>query len=427
MRRVLLAVTALATAVAGCTVNPVTGKNQLDLMGEAQELALGNELYQPYIQQSLGPVNDEAAQAEVGRVGLSLAAVSHRPRLPYEFTAINDPSVNAFALPGGKICITRGLLARLESVDGMAAVIGHEVGHVTARHAVAAYNRQILAGAIMLGAAVYAGTSDDDAAPWIGLGAMIGTQLALAKYSRDQERQSDDLGLDYMVAAGYAPRGMVETHKVLLEQQKRAPSLLDTMFASHPMSAERLATAERRLAGLAPDVRDRPVDVSRYRSTFERVINDRAAWDLAAEGHRLAGAKKAGEGAAKLAEAARKAPHSGVIRTLHSLSLLSLKRKEDAIVLAEEGARLDGQVFVCRLVAGELLVEPRPSEAIKHLDAAEQLLPGMAEVAYFRGRAFEKLNCRNEAVAAYREARSRDPQGKVGAAAGERLRGLGAS
>ncbi len=427
MRRVLLAVSVLATVVAGCTVNPVTGKNQLDLMGEAQELELGSQLYQPYVQQSLGPVNDQAAQGEVAKVGLSLAAVSHRPQLPYEFTAINDPSVNAFALPGGKICITRGLLARLESVDGMAAVLGHEIGHVTARHAVAAYNRQILAGAIMLGAAVYAGTSDDDAAPWIGLGAMIGTQLALAKYSRDQERQSDDLGINYIVAAGYAPRGMVETHKVLLEQQKRTPNLLETMFASHPMSAERLATAERRLAGLPPEVRDRPADVARYRSTFERVINDRAAWDLAAEGQQLVDARKPKEGAAKLAEAARKAPHSGVMRTLHSLSLLSLKQREDAIALAEEGARLDGGVFVCQLVAGQLLVEPRPAEAIERLDAAEKLLPGMAEVAYFRGRAFEKLNRKNEAVQAYREARKRDPQGKVGAAAAERLRGLGAA
>ncbi|MEW6337927.1 MAG: M48 family metalloprotease [Acidobacteriota bacterium] len=427
MGRVLLAVTVLVPLLTGCAVNPVTGKSQLDLMGEAQELELGSQLYQPYIQQSLGPVNDEAVQREVGRVGSSLAAVSHRPRLPYEFTAINDPSVNAFALPGGKICITRGLLARLESVDGMAAVIGHEIGHVTARHAVAAYNRQILAGAIMLGAAVYAGTSNDDAAPLIGLGAMIGTQLALATYSRDQERQSDDLGIAYLVAAGYSPRGMVETHRVLLEQQREDPSLFDRMFASHPMSAERLATSERRLAGLTPEVRDRPVDIAGYNRVFERVIRDRAAWDLAAEGQRLLGAKKAKEGAARFADAARTAPHSGVIKTLHSLAMLSLKQTEDAIALADDAARLDGRVFVCRLVAGQLLVEPRPAEAITHLDAAESLLPGSAEVAYARGRAFEKLDRKAAAVEAYREARKRDPQGRVGAAAADRLRGLGAS
>lgn len=118
----------LLLGVSGCATNPVTGKAELDLLGEEQELALGAQLYQPFIQDSLGPIEDAPLSQLVEKVGTQVAAVSHRPRLPFQFTAVNDPAVNAFALPGGKICITRGLLVRLESEDGLAAVLGHEVG-----------------------------------------------------------------------------------------------------------------------------------------------------------------------------------------------------------------------------------------------------------------------------------------------------------
>ncbi|MGE5236039.1 MAG: M48 family metalloprotease, partial [Acidobacteriota bacterium] len=273
---------ALASGVlAGCTVNPVTGRNQLDLLGESQEIEMGASLYPQAVQGSLGPLNDPTAQAEVTRVGNLLAAVSHRPALPFQFTAVNDPEVNAFALPGGKICITRGLLSRLDSEDGMAAVLGHEIGHVTARHAVAAYNRQLLAGVVALGAGVYVATSDSEYRGLVGLGAVLGSQLMLAKYSRDQERQSDDLGLAYAVKAGYSPRGMIETQKVLLDLQKRQPSVVERLFASHPMSAERLVTAERQVAALPADVRARPLDEAHFRNIFAGVINERPAWDRA--------------------------------------------------------------------------------------------------------------------------------------------------
>ncbi len=428
MRRIVLIVMGgvLLVAVAGCVANPVTGKSQVDLMGETQELELGRSLYSPYVQQSLGPIDDPDLQAYVRRVGESLATVSHRPALPYEFTAVNDPAVNAFALPGGKICVTRGLLSRFESEDGMAAVVGHEIGHVTARHAVSAYNRQILAGLIVLGAGVYASTSDDDAAPLVGLGAMLGSQLVLAKYSRDQERQSDELGLDYAVKAGYAPRGMIETHAVLLSLQKKSPGALAAMFGSHPMSAERLATAETRVASLPPEVRDRPLRSEPYRRTLARVMADRPAWDLAADGQALLGGKKPQEGEAKLAEAVRKAPSAGVIRTLHAIALHQAKQTGAAVAESREGARLAGGVFIPRLVAGELLLKPAPAEALVNLDAAEKILPGIADVALMRGRAFEALGRRQEAVNAYKEAVDRDPQGEVGAAAFGRLRALGA-
>ncbi len=413
------------TFAVGCTVNPVTGKSQLDLMGEAGEIQMGQNYYPGAIQGSLGPIEEKGVQGTVERVGQAVAGVSHRPGLPYQFTAVNDPEVNAFALPGGKICITRGLLSRLESEDGLAAVLGHEVGHVTARHAVSAYNRQILTTAVLVGGAVYMEAEDVKNRGLITAGAIIGTQLILASYSREQERQSDDLGINYAVKAGYSPQGMVETQKVLLDLQKRRPGAVERLFASHPMSAERLDTAQKRIAQLPADVQARPLQSAPYRAAMADVIAMRPAWDLASEGQALLGQDKGTEGEGKLAQAVRLAPKEGVIRTLHAMSLVGLKQKGAAVNEAREGARLSGGVFVSRLVAGGLLLQPDPAAALENLENAEKLLPGQAQVSLLRGRALESLGRKGDAAAAYKEAYDRDPNGEVGAEAARRARGLG--
>jgi predicted Zn-dependent protease len=425
-RQVLLTLSSVALVLAvGCSTNPVTGKSQLDLMGEAGEIRMGTNFYPGAIQGSLGPIDERDVQTTVERVGQAVAGVSHRPGLPYEFTAVNDPEVNAFALPGGKICITRGLVSRLGSEDGLAAVLGHEVGHITARHAVSAYNRQLLATAILVGGAVYMESEDVRNRGLITVGAIIGTQLILASYSRDQERQSDELGIDYAVRAGYSPQGMVETQKVLLDLQKRQPGAVERLFASHPMSAERLDTAQKRIALLPADVQSRPLRSEPYRTAMADVIVVRPAWDLASEGQALLGQKKDREAEVKLTQAVHLAPKAGVIRTLHAISLASLKQKGPAVDEARDGARLAGGVFVSRLVAGELLLAPDPAAALDNLEGAEKLLPGQAQVSLLRGRALENLGRKSDAAAAYKEAYDRDPNGEVGAEAARRARGLG--
>jgi tetratricopeptide (TPR) repeat protein len=192
------------------------------------------------------------------------------------------------------------------------------------------------------------------------------------------------------------------------------------------MSAERLATAEKRVAALPPEIRDRPLKVAPYREATARVTAACPAWELAADGQALLGNKKAREAEAKLAEAARLAPKEGVLRTLHAASLAELKRSEPAVAESREGARLAQQVFLSQVVAGELLLQPAPAESLGFLDRAESLLPGIAEVALMRGRALESLKRRDDAVASYKEAVNRDPQGETGAAAYKRLRALGA-
>jgi predicted Zn-dependent protease len=254
---------------------------------------------------------------------------------------------------------------------------------------------------------------------------VIGAQMVMAHYSREQERQSDELGLDYLVKAGYSPRGMIETHETLLAMQKQKPGAIERMFASHPMSSERLATAQQRVAALPAEVRNRPLKTAPYRNATSRIVADRPAWDLASDAQVLLGKKKNKEAEAKFAQAVRLAPGTGVLHTLHAASLAELKRNEAAINEGREGARLAQGVFLSQVVAGELVLRSRPADALTYLDRAEDLLPGIAEIELMRGKAFESLKRRNEAITAYRETVKRDPQGEVGAAAAKRLQALG--
>ncbi len=415
----------LLLGLSGCATNPVTGKAELDLLGEEQELALGAQLYQPFIQDSLGPIEDAPLSQLVEKVGTQVAAVSHRPRLPYQFTAVNDPAVNAFALPGGKICITRGLLVRLESEDGLAAVLGHEVGHVTARHAVAAYNRQVLATLFLATSAAVLEAKEVKGRELIWVGGLIGTQMLLARYSREQERESDTLGLQYAVAAGFSARGMVETQRILLALGKEKPSLVERLFATHPHSAERLATAERLLAQLSPEVQNRPVRKEGLLQATASLRQVQPAWEEAAEGRALLAQDEVGKALTRLARARDLAPKEGVIRTLLALALWENKKKSEALEEAFAGAKLAPRVFLSRLVAGIVSVDIDPLASLGELAAAEEILPETAPVPFFQGQAYEKLGQRQKAVEAYREALRRDPEGKVGQEAASRLRALG--
>ncbi|MFN3413009.1 MAG: M48 family metalloprotease [Thermoanaerobaculum sp.] len=415
----------LMVMLASCATNPVTGKAELDLMGETQERALGKQLYPACIQDSLGPIEDPPLAALVQEVGRKLAAVSHRPQLAYEFTPVNDPTVNAFALPGGKICITRGLLVRLESEDGLAAVLGHEIGHVTARHSVAAYNRQVLATLFLATSAAVLEVKEVKGRELIWVGGLIGAQMLLARYSRDQERQSDALGLDYAVKAGFSPRGMVEIQRILLALGKETPTLVERLFASHPHSAERLATAERLLAQLPPEVQNRPVRKEELLKATAHLRQVQPAWEKAAEGRVLLAQDQAAKALAPLGRARDLAPKEGVIRTLLALALWENEKKSEALEEAFAGAKLAPRVFLSRLVAGIFSVDIDALASLGELAAAEEILPGTAPVPFFQGRAYEKLGQRQKAVDAYREALHRDPEGKVGQAAASRLEVLG--
>jgi predicted Zn-dependent protease len=196
-------------SVAGCARNPVTGGYQLMLISESQEIAMGQD-YDPQIVGQFGLYDDPAMQALVTSIGMRIAAGSERPNLPWTFRVVDDPLINAFAVPGGFVYVTRGILAHFESEAQLASVIGHEIGHVTARHSAAQMSRQQVAQ-LGLGVGVMLAPQLADFA---GL-ASTGLSVLFLKFSRDNERQSDDLGFRYMTDTGYDPRGMVDVFEML--------------------------------------------------------------------------------------------------------------------------------------------------------------------------------------------------------------------
>jgi len=426
-QRILAAAAAAgAMLISGCTVNPVTGRTELDLMGEAQEINLGKSLYPRYTQQSLGEVPDPALESYVDTVGLKLARVSQRPQLPWAYDAVNDPEVNAYALPGGKVSITRGLLARLDNEDELAAVLGHETGHVNARHAAQAYTRQMLAQIALLGAGVYMESHGTGNARLYTLAGVLGAELVLAHYSRNQERQADRLGLDYMARAGYNPEGMVGVMRVLVHQQKRQPNLLDRMFADHPMSAERLATAESEVAKLPPDVRQRPLRTRVFAARTRRIKATREAYDRLAKARRLLAQDKPDKARALLELSVDEWPDDGLLRGFLAGAEARSDHTGAAMRDARKAAADAPRIFVVQLIAGSIFLrEKRYDEAVGYLDRADRSLPDIPEVELMRAKALEGAGRRREAAAAYRKVTRLAPGSDAAAEAERHLRGLG--
>jgi predicted Zn-dependent protease len=229
----LAAAAALSWLAAGCAVNPATGKKEFTLVTPAQESAMGREGYGAAIAE-FGLYDDNALAAYVDSVGRKVAAASEQPTLPWRFTVLDDPVVNAFAMPGGYIYVTRGLLAHMQSEAQLAGVLGHEIGHVTARHSAKQITQQQLAG---LGLGIASAVSPSFRR--YGSTAEQALGLLMLKYSRDDETQADELGVRYATGSGYDPREIPGTYRTLKRIAERAGQELPSYMSTHPDPGQR--------------------------------------------------------------------------------------------------------------------------------------------------------------------------------------------
>jgi predicted Zn-dependent protease len=227
----------MLTLLSGCAVNPVTGQNELMLLSEQDERQLGLQAEQSVVKE-YGVYADTALQAYVNGVAQPLARVSHRPTLDWHFQVMDSPVVNAFAAPGGYVFITRGLLAAVNDEAELAGVLAHEIGHVTARHSAHQYSQSMLAGlGVQLGTALVG-----DYGNIVGSLLEAGTGLLFLKYSRDDERQSDSLGVEYATRAGYNTNRMADFFGTLQRQGSLdggSGGDVPEWFSSHPSSVDR--------------------------------------------------------------------------------------------------------------------------------------------------------------------------------------------
>ena len=214
-----------------CAVNPITGEEELMLFPEEQDIKIGRQ-YAPELEKQMGgKIPDPAIQNYVNYVGQTVARISHRPNFEYSFAALNDKSINAFALPGGYVFVTKGMLQHIDSETQLAAILAHEITHIVARDVSNAMSNQI-------GLSLLLSTVTSEKTPQsVLMVADLTQQIVSLRYSRKDEREADLGGLDYMAKAGYNPYGMVETMQMLQNLNQTRPI---EFLSSHPSPENRI-------------------------------------------------------------------------------------------------------------------------------------------------------------------------------------------
>jgi predicted Zn-dependent protease len=235
-----------AVIVWGCATNPATGQRQIILMSEQEEIQLGRQS-DAEVRQQMGLYQDPALQQYIRGIGARLARQAHRPNLPWTFAVVDEPAVNAFALPGGFVYITRGILPFLRNEAELAAVMGHEVGHVDARHSAQQYSTQTLAG----GGLAVLGIFVPQTRPAQGL-ASAGLNAMFLKFSREDELQADQLGVGYASKAGWDPQGMPGLLGTLarLDSATGSSRGVPNWALTHPPAADRVAKVQAAVAAV---------------------------------------------------------------------------------------------------------------------------------------------------------------------------------
>lgn len=231
--------------LAGCSTNQATGRSQFLPLSWSKEVQLGAEAAPQFIDQSGGELPDQQIVQYVREMGARLAAQSEMPDIDWSFYVLDSQVVNAFALPGGKVFISRGLMEKMDNEAQLAGVIGHEIGHVTARHGNERMGKAMIAQGLIIAAGIGGAVSDEEWMQVLGVGTAVGGQLFLLKYSRSNELEADVLGVRYMARAGYNPIGQIQVMEILREAS--SGSAPPEWLSTHPASDTRISNLEKNI------------------------------------------------------------------------------------------------------------------------------------------------------------------------------------
>jgi predicted Zn-dependent protease len=415
------AVAISSAAFAGCVINPVTGDRELALISADQEIGIGEQQYAPSRQMQGGDYSfDPELTAYVAGVGQKLAAVSDRD-LPYEFVVLNSSVPNAWALPGGKIAVNRGLLTELGSEAELAAVLGHEIVHAAARHGALAMQRGLLLQGALLATQVAAQRSDFGGLT-VGA-ASIGAQLISQKNSRGAELESDQYGMRYMSAAGYDPRAAISLQETFVRLSEEngggEQGRLAQLFASHPPSAERVEQ-NRETAATLPAGGD--LGRERYAAATAKLRERQPAYEAYDRGREALADDKPADAERAAQEALRLLPGEALVHGLLGDIDAEQRRYDDALRHYNDAVARNDQFFYYYLRKGQTHRALRQyDQAQSALETSVQLLP-TADAYYALGTIAEQRGERAVALEHYqRAAGSSSPAGQAAADATVRL------
>ena len=413
-----------AAALAGCATSPVGGGAILVGMDESEEKTVDRKQSPQQFSQDHGAVQDAALNQYESEVGRGLDSKSHRPQMPYSYRVLNANYVNAYTFPGGAMGVTRGILVELDNEAELAALLGHEIGHVNARHAAqrqgqAMVTQVAVVGVNIIGAAAGYGSLTD-------LGTQLGASALLSSYSRDNEREADTLGQEYMVRAGYPASGMVGLQQLLVEQQKASPGMLQTMFATHPMSSERRDTARQLAAGKYATSSGRDPGRERFMDHTAGLRRIQPSIAACQKGETALAGKRYGQAEAQFRTALKATPRDYAANLLLARCLAAQDKDGQALEYARAATAIYPQEAQAHKLVGVLaLGQKDPAAAYEHLDRYDRLLPGDAGVTFLKGVSLEGMGRRPEAASQYAAYLRRTQQGKAAEYAYRRLHGWG--
>lgn len=427
-RRRFMWLTGMAAAgvAAGCATNPVTGSTQFMTVSEEEEIQIDRQFSPMQFSSDFGPTQDRALNAYVDGIGKALASRSHRPHMPFSFRAVNATYINAYAFPGGSIACTRGILLTLDNEAELAALLGHEIGHVNARHTAEQLSKGQLTNIVVGSLSIIA----DVAAPGMGQVAStlggFGAGAFLASYSRDNERQADALGTEYMVRAGYGPEGMVGLMEMLNGLNKSKPSSIELMFATHPMSDERYQNAVQAARTTFADAKGLPLHRERYMDNTARLRAIKGAIEEMQKGDKAMGSKNFSQAETHYRSALKQAPNDyaglvsmakcQLIQKNHAEGARYARQAQSVFPQEAQGHHLSG-------IAGLNLKEF--DTALTDFQTSQRLLPGNPNTAFFIGYSYEGMGRRSEAAREYQRFLQQVRQGQRAQHAAQRLREWG--
>ena len=413
-----------AAGLSGCATSPVTGETILVGMSEAQEKQTDAQVAPHQFSQDLGAIQDEAVNRYVAGIGQRMGTLTHRPQMPYSYRVLNANYVNAYTFPGGAMGVTRGILADLDDEAQLAALLGHELGHVNARHAAQRQGQNLVAQAALAGLNVAAQSSD-----WGGLmsmGGQIGASALLAGYSREHEREADALGQEYLVKAGYPATGMVRLHQLLVAEEKSAPSLLQTMFSTHPMSSERMQAAQAaadsryRISNSLDARRERFMDST---ASLRRI---RPTIDACKNGETAMAARQYPKAQAEFQTALARTPRDYASNLRMAQCLQAQGQTAKAVDYADNAREIYPQEAQAYKLAGVLALQQRDAgRAYQNLDRFDRLVPGDAGITFLKGISLEGMGNRQAAAQHYAAYLRQSQQGNAAQYSYNRLKAWG--
>ncbi|GAB1394607.1 M48 family metallopeptidase [Rhodocyclaceae bacterium] len=415
-----------AGALSGCATSPIDGKRILVGMSEKQEREIDKEVAPHQFSQDMGPIQDGSVNQYVSSIGGRIHPLTHRPDMPYSYRVLNANYLNAYTFPGGAMGVTRGILVELDNEAELAALLGHEMGHVNARHAAQRQGQGLLAQVAVAGLSI--ATADSGWGTLTAIAGQVGASALLSSYSRDNEREADALGQEYMVRAGYPAKGMTQLHGLLVRESKEQPSLLETMFSSHPMNSERYQTAQQLAeAKYAASLNANP-QRERFMDNTAALRKLKPTIDACKRGETAMAKKKLGEAENQFDKAVDLTPQDYPSNLLLAKCLTAQGKSGEALRYAEAARTLYPQEAQAHKLTGSLKLAQRdPAAAFAAFDRFDRLLPGDPGIAFLKGVSLEAGGNRKGAAEQYARFLKSGAQGKPAAHAQQQLKAWGYS